>query len=78
MKVIKMNQRIKEIDFQKQAKSGSYFWMITMDNGDQADFYSNNLTLPFKVGSIISYELIDKGYWYPVLKLHEPKLKTII
>ena len=78
MKVIKMNRKILDLWYEKKSKTGSHYWTIEIENEEKlVQYYNKTKDIPFKIGSIISYELIDKGYWFPILKLHKPKLKTI-
>jgi hypothetical protein len=44
-----------------------------MENGDIAVWFNNLPYALFKEGDRITYELIDKGYFNPILKLHKPK-----
>jgi hypothetical protein len=44
-----------------------------MENGDVAVWFNNLPQTIFNAGDLITYQLIDKGYFEPTLKLYKPK-----
>lgn len=71
--IIKLNQKIENIGFPKRTKNGNFVFHVFMENGDIALWFDKEPETTLKEGQTISYQLIDKNYWNPILKLYKPK-----
>ena len=71
--IVKMNQKIVDVSVPNKTTYGNYSFNVYMENGDIAVWFNNLPYALFKEGDRITYELIDKGYFNPILKLHKPK-----
>jgi hypothetical protein len=69
----KMNQKIDSISSAKRINKGCFSFNVFMENGDVAVWFNNLPQTIFNAGDLITYQLIDKGYFEPTLKLYKPK-----
>ncbi len=71
--IIKLNQKIESVSLPRRTKHGNFVFDVFMENGDIAVWFNNIPHSSINAGDCITYQLIDKGYFNPILKLHKPK-----
>lgn len=70
---IKMNQKIESISSARRIRNGNFVFDVFMENGDNGVWFNSIPQTVFNAGETISYQLIDKGYFEPILKVYKPK-----
>ena len=73
MSIIKMNQKVKSISMARRIKNGNFVFDVFFENGDIAVWFNKLPFTSFQKGESITYKLIDKGYFEPILKIINPK-----